>query len=177
MTSPTDFLRLTLDPVRLAVLGRAVAGPVEPDRLAAELGVAERKVLDAVARLRDAGLLTEALELDRTSLRAVAEALPQLPPPDPAIAGTGEWTPTEREVLSRFFTGSRLTQIPTQRSKRRIVLERLAQEFEPGLRYHEKEVNFTLQLFYADYAALRRHLVDEELLTRAEGMYWRSGGR
>ncbi|NNK91836.1 MAG: DUF2087 domain-containing protein, partial [Acidimicrobiia bacterium] len=67
--------------------------------------------------------------------------------------------------------------IPTQHAKRLIVLERLAQEFEPGLRYREQEVNFTLQLFHADYAALRRYLVDEGYLTRADGVYWRTGGR
>jgi len=34
-----------------------------------------------------------------------------------------------------------------------------------------------LQLFYADYAALRRYLVDEGMMSRAEGVYWRTGGR
>jgi hypothetical protein len=29
---------------------------------------------------------------------------------------------------------------------------------------------------YADTAALRRYLVDEEFLTRDHGVYWRSGG-
>lgn len=77
----------------------------------------------------------------------------------------------------RFFSGRRLTSIPGARSKRLIVLERLAQEFEPGLRYSEPEVNFTLQLWHADYASLRRYLVDEAFLTRAEGVYWRTGGR
>jgi hypothetical protein len=56
-------------------------------------------------------------------------------------------------------------------------LERLAHEFEPGLRYTEKEVNSILLNFHADYAAIRRYLVDEGLLTRADGSYWRSGGR
>jgi hypothetical protein len=54
---------------------------------------------------------------------------------------------------------------------------RLAGEFEPGLRYDEREVSFRLQMFHEDYAALRRYLVDEGLLTRADGVYWRSGGR
>jgi len=81
------------------------------------------------------------------------------------------------DVLSRFFAGRRLTQIPSSRSKRLLVLERLALEFEPGLRYEEREVDFTLQLFHADYASLRRYLVDEGLMTRAEGVYWRTGGR
>jgi hypothetical protein len=68
-------------------------------------------------------------------------------------------------------------EIPASRAKRLLVLERLVQEFEPGLRYDEREVNFTLQLFHPDYASLRRYLVDEGFLTRAEGVYWRTGGR
>jgi len=89
----------------------------------------------------------------------------------------GPWSAEETAVLQRFFEGGRLTQIPAQRSKRRVVLERLAQEFEPGLRYAERDVNLALQVWHPDYAALRRYLVDEGFLTRAEGFYWRTGGR
>ncbi len=32
-------------------------------------------------------------------------------------------------------------------------------------------------MVYPDYATLRRCLVDEGLLTRADGVYWRTGGR
>ena len=42
--------------------------------------------------------------------------------------------------------------------------------------YSEQEVNETLQRFHPDYAALRRYLVDDEVLTRDGGYYWRSGG-
>ena len=83
----------------------------------------------------------------------------------------------EAKVLGTFFEGSRLTQIPATRSKRLVVLERLAQEFDAGVRYPEKQVSFMLQLFYPDYAALRRYLVDEGFLTRSDGVYWRTGGR
>ena len=55
-------------------------------------------------------------------------------------------------------------------------LTRLALEFEPGMRYPEREVNQILRRFHPDYAALRRYLVDEGLLSRGEGEYWRSGG-
>ena len=83
----------------------------------------------------------------------------------------------ERQILGRYFVGTRLTEIPVNRSSRTVVLERLAAEFEVGLRYTEKQVNSTIQTFHADYAALRRYMVDEGFLTRAEGSYWRSGGR
>ena len=33
-----------------------------------------------------------------------------------------------------------------------------------------------LRAFFADYAALRRYLVDEGFLARDAGEYWRAGG-
>jgi hypothetical protein len=167
---------LALDPIRLAVLGRAAVGPVDVDGLAGELGVPSRKVLKAVGGLREAGLLTGDLTLDRDVLRRVAEALPHAGVVDPSFLD-GPWSDEEAAVLSRFFSGTRLTQIPSAAAKRRLVLERLAMEFEPGLRYGEREVNLTLEAFHPDYASLRRYLVDEGLMTREGGVYWRTGGR
>lgn len=176
MVAPTDFLRLALDPVRLAVLGQAVIGPVDPSELAERLGVPERRVLRAVATLRAGGLLDEQTCLIPTALTAIAQAMPAGEPVNPAVL-EGSWTAEEVGVLTRFFEGSRLKEIPAAAGKRAIVLERLVQEFEPGVRYDERSVNRVLQIFHPDYAALRRYLVDHGLLTRAEGVYWRTGGR
>lgn len=172
--TPLDYLRLTLDPVRLAVLGRAAEGPVDTAAAAEAVGVPAKKIQEAVGALRGAGLLDDALRLDRSALRAIAESLPQF---EPAAVPEGPWTAEEVQILARFFEGSRLKEIPTQAAKRRVVLERLVQEFEPGVRYPERDVNLTLQLFHVDYAALRRYLVDEDLMTRVDGVYWRTGGR
>jgi hypothetical protein len=67
--------------------------------------------------------------------------------------------------------------VPTKASKRRIVLERIAIEFDPGVRYDELEVNAIVGAFFNDHAALRRYLVDEGFLDRDTGVYWRAGGR
>ena len=176
MLEPRDFLSVTVDPLRLAVLGHAAVGPVDIARLAVDLGIGERKLQEIVGKLVGSGLLRRDLTLDRDALRAVAQSLPKDAPIDPDLIAQG-WTEDEARTLSKFFTGSRLKQIPTQHAKRLVVLERLAQEFEPGRRYQEKEVDFTLQLFYADYATLRRYLIDEQLMSRADGVYWRTGGR
>jgi len=173
---PSAFLRLALDPIRLAVLGRGAAGPVDIDDLAEDLGVHRSRVLKAVGGLREAGLLTGSLELDRVALRVIANALPRTGTADPGLI-EGPWSPEESEILGRFFSGTRLTKVPASRRRRRIVLERLAMEFDPGLRYQEKEVNLILEAFHADYTSLRRYLIDEGFLTRDHGVYWRSGGR
>jgi hypothetical protein len=79
-------------------------------------------------------------------------------------------------VLLNSFRDGRLVYLPEKFGKRQIVLDEIAQRFEPGTRYAEAEVNLVLRDLYPDYAALRRYLVDSALLTRQDGYYWRSGG-
>ena len=83
-----------------------------------------------------------------------------------------------RDAVLRAFLAEdgSLRSIPTKLGKRLVVLDQLAQEFEPGERYAETEINNRLRAFHADVAALRRHLVEEEFLERREGFYWRAGG-
>ena len=71
--------------------------------------------------------------------------------------------------------GEQLVTIPAQRKKRLAVLRYLAEQFKPGERYPESDVNWILGRFHPDFAALRRYLVDEELLSRRDSVYWRTG--
>ena len=79
-------------------------------------------------------------------------------------------------MLRAFVRDGRLLSIPTARAKRLVVLDVIAQEFEPGQRYSESMVNLVLGRWHADTAALRRYLVDEGFLDRADRQYWRTGG-
>ena len=112
--------------------------------------------------------------LDAGTLRWAAE---QVGPSRDAGLAMGAATEDEESVLRAFFRDGRLTEIPAKESKRHIVLERIALEFEPGVRYDERTVNPIVGRFSLDHAALRRHLVDEGFLDRDHGTYWRSGGR
>jgi hypothetical protein len=85
-------------------------------------------------------------------------------------------TPSKQQVLDRFFDGDRLVLMPTRRSKRLLVLDRVAQRFELGRTYPEHEVNAILAPIHPDVPALRRYLVDEQFLSREAGVYWRTGG-
>jgi hypothetical protein len=80
-------------------------------------------------------------------------------------------------VLRNFMTDDgRLHTIPSKRAKRLVVLDHIAQSFEPGRTYQEQEVNAIIERFHPDYAALRRYLIDDHFLTREDNVYWRSGG-
>jgi hypothetical protein len=80
-------------------------------------------------------------------------------------------------VLSNFLDADgRLHTIPTKHAKLLVVLDFLAQSFEPGVRYPEAQVSEILTEFHPDYAALRRYLVENGFLDRSDNVYWRSGG-
>lgn len=98
----------------------------------------------------------------REILQATAAPTPKLSP--------------EEKVLRSFLGDGRLREMPMKRDKRRIVLQYIVRVFEPGVRYAEKDVNVALRAFHDDYAALRRYLIDEDLLSREDNVYWRSGG-
>ena len=79
-------------------------------------------------------------------------------------------TPSQERVLRNFLDDDgRLHTIPSKHAKLLVVLDRLAQEFEPGQTYPEAEVNEVLQRFHPDHAALRRYLVENDFLTREDG--------
>ena len=178
---PTDLLRLLLDPARLAVAGVLAAAdePLDGAALAARTGTDRRVCLETVAALVDAGLATRTdagYALDPAGWRAVAEVVAVEPEPVAERIGHG-MTRDEQEVLARWFEGHHLTRLPSNRTQRLVVLERLALEFEPGRRYPETEVNSILGRFNPDWSLLRRALVDHGFLDRANNQYWRSGGR
>jgi hypothetical protein len=77
----------------------------------------------------------------------------------------------------RVFVGDgRIETIPARHQRRRLLLDKIAQAFEPGVRYPERRVSLFLRSLHPDHAALRRYLVDEDFLSRSGGEYWRSGG-
>jgi hypothetical protein len=83
---------------------------------------------------------------------------------------------SDDRVLDNFVDASgRLVSIPVQRKKRLVVLRWLVEDFQPGRRYPEPEVNTILERRHADVWMLRRYLVDEELMQRRHGVYWRTG--
>lgn len=83
----------------------------------------------------------------------------------------------DERVLAHFLgPEGRLRTIPTKHAKLLVVLDHLAQAFEPGRTYTEAEVNAVLTRFHPDYAALRRYLVENAFMTREDNVYWRSGG-
>ena len=79
--------------------------------------------------------------------------------------------------LRAFIRDGRITALPAKHGRRLLLLDQVAQAFEPGRRYPEHVVDEVLKAIFDDHCALRRYLVDEAFLSRtAAGTYWRAGG-
>ena len=81
------------------------------------------------------------------------------------------------DQLRAYIRDGRITVVPAKRARRRLLLDQVAQAFEPGRQYPESAVDEILKAIFDDHCALRRYLVDESFLSRtADGVYWRAGG-
>ncbi len=78
----------------------------------------------------------------------------------------------EARVIRAFIRDDRLVSIPARAKKRDVILRFLRDRCFPEDRpYPEAEVNQRLALWHRDAAALRRHMVETGLMTRAAGIY------
>ena len=79
----------------------------------------------------------------------------------------------KKKIVDNFFVDGKLKSIPVQRKKRNVILEVLAQDFEIGKEYTEKEVNMLISTHHDDFCTLRREFIMEKLFTRDKGIYIR----
>lgn len=168
-------------PTRLLILNLVNMKPRHGQELAAILNLQPATISHHLSKLADAGLLRSRKDqyyqvyslvddvLDKTLEEMVC--LPQ-----PGLNAEVEVDAYRKKVLRTFFKHGRLTHLPAQLKKRMIILETIAQEFEPAHSYTEHAVNQILLEFHEDVALLRRELVDCGFMEREAGIYHRVVG-
>ena len=169
-----EFVRLVVDPIRLAVLGAAAVGEVDAAAIAQATGVSLRRVQREVGALIQAGLLV-AGRLDTSALQRLAAELPRIPEAAPAVIA-GPWSADEARVLgpSSPVIGSRRSRLPRASGGWSWSGSPWSSNQACDIRSGK---SISLSRCSTDFAALRRYLVDEGIMTRADGVYWRTGGR
>ncbi len=178
-----ELLALLAERDRLKALAAVTLGADTLPEVAERAGLEPKEAARALSRLVAGGLLEgeagKGYRVRTEALKAAARR-PGGEPPGPAAGSP------EADVLRRFVHNGRLLAMPAAHGKRLVVLNHLAGLFEPGRRYPEPEVNEMLGRYHPDYAMLRRFLVDEGFLDRADEpapsgshsvkVYWRTGG-
>jgi len=165
-------------PARLLILNLVEMKPRHGEELAEILGLTPATISHHLSKLSDAGLLVSRKDqyyqvysmvegvLDRSLADVVF--LPQ-----PGLPANVQEDAYRAKVLRTFIKRGRLVQFPAQLKKRQVVLGRILQEFEPGRKYTEHEVNLVLLEFNEDVASLRRGMIEYGYMQREKGVYWR----
>lgn len=167
------------DKSRLLILKSLAMEDMYVERLAERLGLTPPTVSFHLKKLADADAVTSyksqyytmyslKKELFETSMLEIL-----LEKSDEADLQAQRDAEYRQKVIDTFFEYGKLKSIPTQRKKERIVLEVIAEAFEYGRIYTEREVNIILADFHDDFCTLRRDMVGERLLDRDRNGYWR----
>jgi len=179
LASLLTFFKALADESRLKIVGLLAQQPRSVDELAAMLDLSAPTISHHLSRLLEAGLVQAQAQqyysvyaLRTEVLREMArEALST----EKLVAAAAEVDQDAfaSKVLRDFIERGRLKTIPSQLKKKQVLLRWLAQNFEPGKEYPEKQVNTILKSYHDDYATLRRELVDYKYLGRRNAVYWR----
>jgi DNA-binding transcriptional ArsR family regulator len=173
------FFRVLGNESRLKIVGVLAQGETSVSDLAALVGLREPTVSHHLAKLSEVGLVCRRVDGNTHYYALATERLEELSKKVyssegmQAIASPVDASTYERKVLHAFTDGEKLLQIPATRKKRRVILEWLLADFEPGCDYPEKEVNERLLRHHWDSATLRREFVMNGLMTREQGVYRR----
>jgi predicted transcriptional regulator len=174
------FFKALADANRLKIVGLLAQQPYTVEQLAAMLHLRASTVSHHLSMLTEAGLVSgrtesyyNVYELESEALHSIVQSLLSNETL-PAAAATVDTDGYNRKVLHDFLLpDGRLKSIPAQRKKLEVILRHIAAEFQPEVRYPEKQVNEILSRYHADTATLRRELIGYRLLARAGGEYWK----
>ena len=182
------FGRALADPMRIRMLGLLAQRSMYGQELAEALDVQPPTISHHLSLLKAAGLVQVRREnnfhhysvneeqLRRTAGLLTIENLRKMAQMAANETSASRLAPSDDEdrvmMQEAFFKDGRLLSIPTHSRVRRFVVGKLAEAFEWGHLYEEKEVNAVLKPFHDDVAALRRALIDEKLMMRENGKYW-----
>lgn len=75
------------------------------------------------------------------------------------------------KVINIFMKNGSLIKMPAQYKKRRIILEKIAENFQPEKVYTELEIDNIIKESFDDYCAIRRYFIDEGIMQRKNGLY------
>jgi len=166
---------LLADDDRRAVVSALVLGASDVAEIRRATGLDARAIAKAADRLVRGGLI-EVEQGHHVLIEAAFSRAARLAAPVVAEEDHPDASDDEARVLRSFVRDGRLLSMPASHAKREVVLDHIAQSFEPGVRYTEKQVNAMLVSWYDDTATVRRYLVDSGFLSREAGEYWRTGG-
>lgn len=178
-TEAIKLFKALADKSRLQILKSLAIEEMYVERLAQRLDLTPATISFHLKKLSDAGAVTSYKSQYYTMFRLNREVLNTgilsliLEKSDEADAQAARDAAYRQRVIDSFFEYGKLKSIPAQRKKERIILEVIAEQFEIGRTYTEREVNLIIADFHDDFCTIRRDMISEKLLARENCIYWK----
>ncbi len=176
------FFKALADANRLRLIGLLAQKESSVEELAAVLDISASTVSHHLSKLAEIGLVSARAEgyysvyrLETETLTGMAkrmlseETLPE-------AAKDLDRKVYDRKILKDYLNDDgTIAQLPTNRRKLDVILRYLAEQFEVGKTYTEKQVNQVIGALNEDISGLRRDLISVGLLGRERdgSAYWR----
>jgi hypothetical protein len=176
MKEKLQLLKVLADETRLEILNILLREDSYVEKIACELSLTPATICYHLKKLESAGVVNCSrsqfyiiYSVNREIFNKPLYALIRMD--TPTVDNDEKY---KNGVLAHFFKYGKLTQIPTQRKKREIVLWEIARAFDPEQRYSETQVNEIIHRFHEDHCTIRREMVACGILTRENGVYWKA---
>lgn len=173
MANDLDFLKVLADKTRLDILNILMKEDSYVEKLASDLSLTPATVCYHLKKMEGVDMV----KCSRSQFYIIYSLNKELFD-RPLIELVKKDIPTDsadekykKEVLSHFFKYGRLTQLPTQRKKRDIILSEIAKSFSPDKEYSENEVNEIINRFWEDHCTVRREMIAFGIMKRNDGIY------
>ena len=175
MKENLELLKLLADETRLEILNILLKEDSYVEKIACELSLTPATICYHLKKMEAAGVVncsrSQFYIIYSLNRDIFEKPLYELIKKDDAVIDTEE--KYKKEVISNFFKYGRLTQIPTQRKKREIVLFEILKQFEIDREYGEKEVNEIILRYHEDFCTIRREMIAFGMMTRDHEIYKR----
>ena len=170
-----ELLKLIADETRLKILNILLKEDSYVEKIACELSLTPATICYHLKKMESAGVVncsrSQFYIIYSLNRDIFEKPLYELIKKDDVVIDTEE--KYKKEVISNFFKYGRLTQIPTQRKKREIVLFEILKQFETDREYGEKEVNEIILRYHEDFCTIRREMIAFGMMTRDHEIYKR----
>lgn len=174
MKEKLQLLKLLADETRLEILNILLQEDSYVEKIACELSLTPATICYHLKKLESAGVVncsrSQFYIIYSLNRGIFDKPLFELIRKDSPVIDSEEKYKTE--VLSHFFKFGKLTQIPTQRKKREIVLAEIAKSFEADRHYSENDVNEIIHKFHEDHCTIRREMIASGIMERNNETYW-----
>ena len=174
MKEKLELLKLLADETRLDILNILLRKDSYVEKIACDLSLTPATICYHLKKMEAAGVVncsrSQFYIIYSLNREIFDKPLYELIKKDTAVIDPDE--KYRKEILSNFFKYGKLTQLPTQRKKREIVLQEIAKQLEANRTYDEKEINEIIHRFHEDHCLIRREMIACGILTREKETYW-----